>query len=125
MELNIYSGVIEPSVHLLYIAPTFYVHNFGPGASMKMHSSKFKDPMIAQAQPVTLITPVVEEALPPVLVGSLLQHLDVVRQRGLEAPARGLIATRFFWHSFPKFRQENSTGPMNPHTRPPEQAIEP
>jgi len=30
---------------------------------MKMHSTKFKDPLISRAQPVTLITPVVEETL--------------------------------------------------------------
>ena len=30
---------------------------------MKMHSSKFKDPLISRAQPVTLIIPLVEEAL--------------------------------------------------------------
>src|SRR5688572_2601658 len=30
---------------------------------MKMHSSKFKDPLISRAQPVTLVTPLVEEAL--------------------------------------------------------------
>src|SRR5262245_39494627 len=30
---------------------------------MKMHSSKFKDPLISRAQPVTLITPMVEETL--------------------------------------------------------------
>jgi len=30
---------------------------------MKMHSSKFKDPLISRPQPVTLITPVVEETL--------------------------------------------------------------
>jgi hypothetical protein len=30
---------------------------------MKMHSGKFKDPLISRAQPVTLITPLVEETL--------------------------------------------------------------
>src|ERR1051326_165116 len=30
---------------------------------MKMHSPKFRDPLISRAQPVTLVTPVVEEAL--------------------------------------------------------------
>jgi dihydroxyacid dehydratase/phosphogluconate dehydratase len=30
---------------------------------MKMHSSKFKDPLISRAQPVTMIIPLVEEAL--------------------------------------------------------------
>ena len=30
---------------------------------MKMHSPKFKDPLISRAQPVTLLTPIVEEAL--------------------------------------------------------------
>ena len=30
---------------------------------MKMHSSKFKDPWISRAQPVTVIVPLVEEAL--------------------------------------------------------------
>ena len=30
---------------------------------MKMHSAKFRDPLISRAQPVTIITPVVEETL--------------------------------------------------------------
>ena len=30
---------------------------------MKMHSSKFKDPLISRAQPVTIISPIVEETL--------------------------------------------------------------
>ena len=30
---------------------------------MKMHSSKFKDPLISRAQPVTILTPIVEETL--------------------------------------------------------------
>ena len=30
---------------------------------MKMHSTKFKDPLISRAQPVTIIVPVVEEVL--------------------------------------------------------------
>ncbi len=30
---------------------------------MKMHSSKFRDPLISRAEPVTVITPVIEEAL--------------------------------------------------------------
>src|SRR5688572_9898485 len=30
---------------------------------MKMHSSKFKDPLISRAQPVTVIIPLVEETL--------------------------------------------------------------
>src|ERR1051325_2854973 len=30
---------------------------------MKMHSSKFKDPLISRAQPVTIIPPIVEETL--------------------------------------------------------------
>jgi dihydroxy-acid dehydratase len=30
---------------------------------MKMHSAKFKDPLISRAQPVTLITPLIEETL--------------------------------------------------------------
>ena len=30
---------------------------------MKMHSSKFKDPLISRAQPVTVISPIVEETL--------------------------------------------------------------
>jgi dihydroxy-acid dehydratase len=30
---------------------------------MKMHSSKFKDPLISRPEPVTLLTPVIEEAL--------------------------------------------------------------
>jgi len=30
---------------------------------MKMHSSKFKDPLISRAEPITLLTPVIEEAL--------------------------------------------------------------
>ena len=30
---------------------------------MNMHSSKFKDPLISRAQPVTVITPLVEETL--------------------------------------------------------------
>jgi dihydroxyacid dehydratase/phosphogluconate dehydratase len=30
---------------------------------MKMHSSKFRDPLISRAQPVTVITPIVEETL--------------------------------------------------------------
>jgi dihydroxy-acid dehydratase len=30
---------------------------------MKMHSSKFKDPLISRPQPVTLVTPIIEESL--------------------------------------------------------------
>src|SRR5688572_22519053 len=30
---------------------------------MRMHSNKFKDPLISRAQPVTLIVPLVDEAL--------------------------------------------------------------
>ena len=30
---------------------------------MKMHSAKFKDPWISRAQPVALMTPVIEEGL--------------------------------------------------------------
>ena len=30
---------------------------------MKMHSSKFKDPLISRAQPVTIISPIIEETL--------------------------------------------------------------
>ena len=45
---------------------------------MKMHSSKFKDPLISRAQPVTILTPIVEETLRTVgIVPNRDQILDL------------------------------------------------
>ena len=42
---------------------------------MRMHSNKFKDPMISRPQPVTIITPVVEETLRNAGVASVREHV--------------------------------------------------
>jgi len=55
---------------------------------MKMHSSKLKDPMISRAQPVTVFTPVVEEAL---RLAGVQPHREQVIERFMSGAPRIVV----------------------------------
>jgi len=56
---------------------------------MKMHSPKFKDPLISRAQPVTLLTPIVEEALR--LAGVPPNREQIIERFMSGAPRIGIV----------------------------------
>src|SRR5215471_4758195 len=52
---------------------------------MKMHSTKFRDPVISRAQPVTVLIPVLEEAL---RLAGIPQHRDLIIDRFMNGSPR-------------------------------------
>jgi dihydroxyacid dehydratase/phosphogluconate dehydratase len=52
---------------------------------MKMHSSKFRDPLITRPQPVTVLVPVIEEAL---RLASVQPHRDLIIDRFMNGAPR-------------------------------------